>query len=321
MKGVTIYLGSKCNLNCAYCHRQAEKGEHGVTDEFLAFLKRQQFDRIRFIGGEPTLYFEDIRKVVAALPAADYSITTNGVGIGEFLPFFDAHRFLVCVSYDGAEVNRRGFDPFTHLLQYPWLGVSCTLYHGNTDMKAILRRFAEKEKIIGRPLSFFPHIAHVTAGKEPWFMLTHEDMDSILSQYKELLGGFVEDYVQRGIVNTRLLGLFRQLQMAVNRNYEFGETYCVNRELKKTDTDGSCLSCLYLRRLKYSWENWQEEQGRFIAAHFPGCRTCPVYSMCGAACIKSVRHADECYFYKNLYTWFRRTYEPHRELLDRLEGW
>lgn len=321
MKGVTIYLGSRCNLSCAYCHRQAEEGEHGVTDEFLAFLKEKQFDRIRFIGGEPTLYFEDIRKVVAALPAADYSITTNGVGIERFLPFFEVHRFLVCVSYDGSEVNRRGFDPFTHLLQYPWLGVSCTLYHGNTDMKAILRRFAEKEKIIGRPLSFFPHIAHVTAGKEPWFMLTHEDMDSILSQYKELLGGFVEDYVQRGIVNTRLLGLFRQLQMAVNRNYEFGETYCVNRSLMKTDTDGRCLSCLYLRGVKYSWDRWQEEQGRFIASRFPGCRTCPVYSMCGAACIKSVRHADECYFYKNLYTWFRRTYEPHRELLDRLEGW
>lgn len=39
MKSVTIYLGSKCNMNCAYCHREPDPEEaKGLPPEFYERL-------------------------------------------------------------------------------------------------------------------------------------------------------------------------------------------------------------------------------------------------------------------------------------------
>ena len=79
-----------------------------------------------------------------------------------------------------------GYDPFTALWDYPDLAVSTTLYHGNTDLGAIMAKFREKEKVIGRNLSFFPHLMHVTNEANRKYALTREDYDSILEQYKSM---------------------------------------------------------------------------------------------------------------------------------------
>lgn len=40
MKSVTIYLGSRCNMNCAYCHRETDPEEtKGLPPEFYERLK------------------------------------------------------------------------------------------------------------------------------------------------------------------------------------------------------------------------------------------------------------------------------------------
>ena len=100
------------------------------------------------------MYFDDIKRVVEAAPDASYAVSTNGVNLERYLPFFREHRFLVCISYDGSGDDTRGFDPFTKLIEYPWIAVSCTLYHGNTDFRRILANFVAKERIVGRNYPF-----------------------------------------------------------------------------------------------------------------------------------------------------------------------
>ena len=55
-KALSIYLGSKCNMNCAYCHRESSESETGVSDKLLNYIKERKIYRIAFFGGEPTLY-------------------------------------------------------------------------------------------------------------------------------------------------------------------------------------------------------------------------------------------------------------------------
>ena len=172
---ITLYLGSQCNL---YCHREASDGEGGISEEFLAKLKRNPPRAIKFMGGEPLLYMKEIRKVVEAVPQAKFAVSTNGIGIEKHLDYFREHYFQICISYDGAERDLRGYDPFTDLLDYPDLAVSTTLYHGNTDLGAIMVKFREKEKVIGRNLSFFPHLMHVTNETNRKYALTREDYPS-----------------------------------------------------------------------------------------------------------------------------------------------
>ena len=317
MERITIYMGSRCNLNCSYCHREKSDNEQPVSDRLLDYVRGRNDILIKFMGGEPTLYFDQIKRVVEAAPEASYAISTNGVNLERYLPFFREHRFLVCISYDGSGDGIRGYDPFMKLLNYPWIAVSCTLYHGNTDFRRIIANFAAKEKIVGRRLSFFPHIVHHTGKHNEQFAFTTEDFDDILRQYKECIESFVADY-KRGVVNIRYMGLFTQLARRYRHKYEYGETYCSNMSLRKVDANGQAYTCLYIRDEMLD-KGTIEIQQPIIDEKFPKCRECGVYGLCGAACIKSISHEAECRFYKRLYTWFVELYEANRLLLDKLE--
>lgn len=317
MEKITIYLGSRCNLNCAYCHREIEENEPKVSDELIEYIKGKPNISVKFMGGEPTLYMDEIKRIVDAAPHASFSISTNGVLFPMYRDYFLKHRFFVVISYDGAD-GLRGYDPFQNVIDYPWLGVSCTLYHGNTDFGKILKHFAEKERIIGRPLSFFPHIMHETSGKNEVYALTKEDMDSIYHQWKERVEKLVIEYEKYGLVNQRYMGLFRGLFVRVQAVFSFGETYCIHRNLKKVTADGRNLNCLYIRDDEIPSDATKERMQALLRERFPYCEHCHLYEMCGAACIKSSNHKLECYFYKRLYGWFRRFYDEHRTSCDAL---
>lgn len=323
MERVTIYLGSRCNLNCAYCHREPDTAEPHISDELIDYIKSRPEIAVKFMGGEPTMYMDEIRRVVEAAPHAEFSITTNGILFPKYRDYFLRHRFFVCISYDGSGYDLRGYDPFRYVLNYPWLGVSCTLYHGNTDFSAIMKRFVEKEKIIGRSLSFFPHIMHETSSQNAPFALTREDMQEIYHQWRERIERLVEEYERYGIINRRYSGLFHGLFARMQAAFSFGETYCIHRNLRKVTADGRNLNCLYIRddELSAGADVAKEEMQRLLRRRFPTCEHCHLYSMCGAACVKSSRHELECYFYRRLYGWFQNFYTEHRRACDELGRW
>ncbi|HJI42659.1 MAG TPA: radical SAM protein [Veillonellaceae bacterium] len=320
MEKLTIYLGSRCNLKCAYCHRVADTEEPSISESLLRYIRKKKALSIRFIGGEPTLYMDEIQKVVDAAPGASFSITTNGVLFEKYRDYFLKHHFHVCLSFDGSQESLRGYDPFQKVLDYPWVAVSCTLYHGNTDFTQILQSFAAKEKIIGRSLSFFPHIMHVTSKENAAFALTREDFRNIARQWEDCVAELVEGYEKQGIINDRYMGLFWSLYQREQAKYRFGETYCVNHRVKKCDASGRFFTCLYLRNQVLPAVSPIRRQKRIMEAKFPHCWHCLVYPYCGGACIKSRQHELECYFYKRLYTWWLSFCKAHRKAIDELGG-
>lgn len=298
MKTITIYLGSRCNLNCAYCHREADADERGVTDKLLTLLKEERPQEIRFFGGEPTLYMDDIQKVVATCPWAAFVVTTNGVLLDKYKDYFSEHNFKIIVSYDGNTNSLRGYNPLLKAIDYHKLGVSTTLYHGNTDFKSILRHFCEMEKYAGRSLSFFPHIAHHTNDSNKEYALTADDIKQVLAEYKHCIKSFWQAYEKYGLINIRYKAVFTQLWREYNASYEFGETYCVGKERMKVNANGDTFNCLYIRNVPES------ENAAYIRSRFPRCEKCHYYSMCGAACVQSLSHDLECSFYYQLYDFF-----------------
>lgn len=299
IKKITIYLGSKCNLNCAYCHREPDKNEHGITDDLLKLIDDYQPQEIRFLGGEPTLYMDDIKKIVAHYPRAKFAVTTNGVLLAQYIDYFREHNFRVTVSFDGGAENLRGFEPLQQAIDYHDFSVSTTLTHGNTNFDAILRRFAAAEKRIGRLMMFFPHIAHHTNVANETFALTKDDVKDLLESYREAIYDVWYNYARYGVINMRYKAIFSQLWIAYNANYELGETYCSNGHSLKVDASGKKFNCSYVR-------NTSPEQNRsLIMDKFPECASCEYYSCCGSACVQSLSHDVECAFYKGLYSMFK----------------
>lgn len=298
MKSITIYLGSRCNLNCAYCHRQADKEEHGVTEKLLKLLEERRPREIRFFGGEPTLYMDDIKKVVERCPWAAFTVTTNGVLLDKYIDYFRQHEFKIVLSYDGNNSGVRRFNPFAVAIDYPKIAVSTTLYHGNTDFKSIMQGLCEAEKTAGRWLMFSPHIAHHTSEGNIAYALTAEDADNVCREYQNAVEKFWQDYDSYGVINRRYAPLFAQLLKEFNAGYEFGETYCISKERLKVDANGNAFNCLYIRNL------YADKNKEFMAKNFPRCRKCRYYSMCGGACVQSLSHDIECRFYYGLYSFF-----------------
>lgn len=308
MKSVTIYLGSRCNMNCAYCHREPDPEEaKGLPPEFYSRLQRMAKEgplTVKFMGGEPTLYMDTIKKVVAAVPGATFAIATNGKHLETFLPFFRAHHFKIALSYDGGDVDLRGFNPLEKLVDYPYLSISTTIFHGNTDFRKILAQFREKREK-GMKISFFPHLVHHTSPANAAYALTKEDYASVLRQWKELILDLVEGYKKTGNINWELTALFYGLFRRLEANYQYGETYCFNRNLWKVGPTGKLFSCFYIRDVPLDPENWQEQQAALLEYLFPKCKGCKVYGMCGGGCHKSLDHEQECEFYYALYNWFQ----------------
>lgn len=120
---VRIGLGQKCNFSCRYCS-QAVCREGKVTalppEELVArivrFVGTRDVEVIQFWGGEPLVYFEEIRRLhslfeESGISIIGYFISTNGSLLkGERLQWILDNNIHVGLSYDGPGQELRGKD-------------------------------------------------------------------------------------------------------------------------------------------------------------------------------------------------------------------
>ena len=117
MESYVIHLNRKCNCACRYCY---ERNEHSDTEytweevkSFIDNLVKHNKDgcfQIEFLGGEPCLSFDLIKKSVeyfSKLPVdvSGYTITTNGTILNEdIIDFLCINQNVMwAVSMDGTK--------------------------------------------------------------------------------------------------------------------------------------------------------------------------------------------------------------------------
>ena len=90
MTNLRISVTQRCNLKCAYCHREGESepGAEMTPDEIgriVSIASALGMHRLKITGGEP-LVREDIADIVgrAARSASEVSMTTNGVLLSDY---------------------------------------------------------------------------------------------------------------------------------------------------------------------------------------------------------------------------------------------
>lgn len=128
IKALCLHVAHTCNLNCSYCF--ASQGKyHGdralmsfeVGKQALDFLvahsgKRRNLE-VDFFGGEPTINFDVVKKVVEYARSKEkeydkkfrFTITTNGLLLNDdMIDFINKEMYNVVCSTDGRkEVNDR----------------------------------------------------------------------------------------------------------------------------------------------------------------------------------------------------------------------
>lgn len=145
---IFVMLGQNCNFNCKYCMQHTENGLHvdlpqEINPDIYEFIEHHAEMRdkekdgrlwIHFYGGEPLLYFDNIKKIVEKTKDlyVNYSFISNGNLITqEMVDFFNQYDFGETISWDGrASIHTRRIDVFANpekkklLFQLNGLGVS-----------------------------------------------------------------------------------------------------------------------------------------------------------------------------------------------------
>lgn len=118
----TFVLTDDCNFDCSYCRQKKEKKylEPASIEKAVSFFYPfwDEETSVVFYGGEPMLAFDTVQYTVSLLreknrearKKINYSITTNGSLLSdEMLRFFDRHRFILMLSFDGAaqDISRK----------------------------------------------------------------------------------------------------------------------------------------------------------------------------------------------------------------------
>lgn len=119
---LVLHLGNKCNLNCTYCYSEKKPKEMSIKTGIRAVnFSRDLISAgfynsitIGFSGGEPLLYFETIKTIVAYARSNNinkFIICTNGILLDKRkVKFFAENNIVPEISIDGIKkafmVNR-----------------------------------------------------------------------------------------------------------------------------------------------------------------------------------------------------------------------
>lgn len=123
---ISIFLTTKCNLNCDYCFTNKNQGEHREQTISFEFVKRGIDDyfatdymrHVRFFGaGEPTVEFELLKRihgyaVERAGEAVTFEIQTNGAFSDSIAQWLKEHIDIIWISCDGTPDMQDAHRPF-----------------------------------------------------------------------------------------------------------------------------------------------------------------------------------------------------------------
>lgn len=123
-RNIRILLGHACNFRCKYCQQKHAKKEYITEDQIkklqnniLNNLDLSKLETVQYWGGEPLLYWEEIKKFYYFFkkysPQTGTCIITNGSLMNQEICDFicSDDNFSIILSHDGPGQHLRGLDP------------------------------------------------------------------------------------------------------------------------------------------------------------------------------------------------------------------
>ena len=117
INSITIYLGNICNLNCYYCRDKLSVSISDSTDinNLISLIEDNlifdDIESVTYVGGEPTMYLNDIKVLDNYFYGKQKFIITNG----KILPYdyYLSNNYKIILSHNGVNTKTsRGYDPF-----------------------------------------------------------------------------------------------------------------------------------------------------------------------------------------------------------------
>lgn len=299
-----VKLGSRCNLDCPHCHQaQRNYEEH---PRLLEWIRQMDFKRITFSGGEPTMYWNVLKKYIEALDDGNrlFRLPTNGTLLtDEMVDFFNAHGVYVFVSYDGECGGRDTDVPIrwqnaARLENGGLCGVFSTPQFSIKNYGRDLERLKEKYKIRWiRPDEQRVNWIHQTADN-PNPKFGKREADSFIRQYIDRLEAMLYLWKTGLSSKKRIQNYLRSYYRETPYSEADHGVQCCGSRLVGVTLDGRILLCPYGTKAVGTIDEFPSDS--VLDSMIPKkCLECEIFNFCHCSCVASVSDLD-CYVIKTL---------------------
>jgi len=315
---IFVMLGSSCNLNCKYCMQHAlietpvpaRNLDAGIIDFIAAHAAESDKPLdVRFYGGEPLIYMDDIRQIVHLLKEKQanvrFSIISNGKLLTEeIVQFFNAHNFEVAISWDGDNVSdTRRYDVVkehrAELLQIDNLSIDgvLTSYNYIYDfLQANVSLQDEYKKLHGYTYKVFTD--EIMDCDNSSRELTNVDLKRVYEQSEAVVKKALSDEVEHSTLSRMCFEIFYRavFRSMISEKSCLSKDYCACSNAVCTinlDLDGNLYQC---------HNNWKKVGNIFLDNyetymahavinenisrhnHENHCKDCEASLMCSTGC-------------------------------------
>lgn len=247
---LTIKLGRECNLKCLHCHDRCG-GEYELTQQTLDWISSQNVRILRFVGGEPFLYFDAIKRIVGCLHTDPViRIVTNGTLLTkEQIAFINERNIQIIVSYDGKESARDASIPIRWDLvsqcRNKGIASHASLSNDVAKVNRDIRELSQKNNL-GIVNDCFVRFVHETG--KTGSLKSKAEIQAYIASMKETiesqLVAFVELSDNRIKTSFGFVTLFSAIEEWLEPK-EFHGTACCNPTRMTITPDGRIMSCTY----------------------------------------------------------------------------
>lgn len=257
----TLCVTHKCNLNCIYCYQKYkssatmsfETAKHCIDIICDTMLDNVEAIQFSFIGGEPLLNFELIKKIFEYVIAKKLSIqksffiTTNGTILtSEMKSWFAEHRdlFILCLSIDGTRethnLNRsNSFDL-----------IDKEFFLKNWCEQAIKMTLSENSlSTLAKDIKYLHSLGFKISGPNLAEGNFHYEnkIDALKHQFSELVDFYVE------YDNIALAGMFNKPLYICETEKDINKPWCgIGVSTPFFDVDGNCYPCPFTTPMTFS---------------------------------------------------------------------
>lgn len=323
-----ILLGHACNYSCGYCMQKDignpnERPENFWLEPFIESVKTHldldQLERIELWGGEPFLYWNDMKPIMKLLDAPNrhFFISTNGSALRQkHVDFFKTLEatILLGISHDGpGQESLRGEDIFDKASvvdtikqlgqMHPRVRFSfnSVVSAQNFDLFKIndyFKNVADRLGLLNASLSFIP--ARVYDDSDSQNSADHVIKGDLLPKFKEIVNSYLkanitqkinggDRFLKSNIVDNEV-GVFRYASLTRHQIPVTSTSSCGadSADILSLDIRGNVRLCPHTSE-KFTSGHINNIKGVKIVGltldrKNSHCYTCPVRRLCKSSC-------------------------------------
>lgn len=296
-----VMLGTACNWKCKYCIQLKQAGFPQKMDESFCtklgdFISANgiEVDRIEYWGGEPCLYFDQIKRIEETIGCDSTRpsrfVTNGSLLTGEMVDFINERNMFVNLSYHEGQLSDTGWETALHIKR---LHVTSLIHAKCLTWDPYFSKWQWVQKEFGRCV--------------PWYVFNLYNVENV-GQYcltKEHIDRYI-DYLN-GVMPLAKINVFFETAFRALFNVEFGQERnhacaCFNSDVLSIDTRGNQYICHHACDSRFSVGNIFEKGVSNLKLNTlkPQCVGCKLVTYCNGGCMRESNDTS-CYFLHKLF--------------------